>query len=159
MRVWSKSDTRSEWTADNITSKELKAHTKGVEVVAVDRSRDEEVELVSGGYNKVLNVWRRNCNDIEQRDWVVHESLSGHKDWICCLAINKEGTVMVSGGSGIELGTGQIIVWNRLASDAKWTIKKDIKENNIIWTVMILSHSKPNNMQFIAGGEEKKIKM
>ena len=26
MRVWSKSDTRSEWTADNITSKELKAH-------------------------------------------------------------------------------------------------------------------------------------
>ena len=102
MRVWSKSDTRSEWTADNITSKELKAHTTVVWVVAVDRSRDDEVELVSGDSSGKLKVWKRDCNDIgiEQRDWVVHESLSGHQSAIWCLAINKEGTVMVSGGWG-----------------------------------------------------------
>ena len=50
MRIWSKSATRSEWTADNITSKELKAHTFDILVVAVDRSREEEVQLVSGGW-------------------------------------------------------------------------------------------------------------
>ena len=128
----------------------------------MDRSRDDEVELVSGGNNGELKVWRRDCNDIgiEQRNWVVHESLSGHKSWIWYLAINKEGTVMVSGGNGENRTGGQIIVWNRLASDAKWTINRDIKENLLILTVMILSHSKLINMQlaFIAGGDERKIK-
>ena len=128
----------------------------------MDRSRDDEVELVSGDVDGELKVWRRDCNDIgiEQRDWVVHEILFGHKSTLMCLAINQEGTVMVSGGG--KYGSGQIIVWNRLASDinAKWTINRDIKENEEIRTVMILSHSKPSNMQlqFIAGGEERKLK-
>ena len=47
-----------------------------------------------------------------------------------------------------------------LASDAKWTIKRNIREESGIQTVMILSHSKPSNMQlqFIAGGDERKLK-
>ena len=70
MRIWSKSDTRSEWTEGNITSKELKAHTERVKVVRADHGLEEE--MFSGEWNGRLVVWKKtDDNNNGEKEWKV----------------------------------------------------------------------------------------
>jgi WD40 repeat protein len=91
------------------------AHASGVNEIVFDNERNR---MITCGYDGKIKIWDYNNLDAEP------SVIDGHNDWVYCIALNNDKSMIVSGGADNGILLSKINI-----EDLKNMIRKNVSKN------------------------------